>query len=523
MSPRYDAAFYADLLDAMHDMVLVKDARSYILYANAAFRDYYGMDQAALNALIDGPQSDPDDTLQYIRDDLTVVETGTHLFIPEEMVTDAQGTPQAFETVKSPIFARAPSAGASVASPEVDRTVAVARAHALRGGQKLPERATSRAEAKAFVSPLKALPDTFPNPLLMVDVQGRVLSVSPLWQRLIAEGEPEVDRKFWEIYPQLDTLSPMLRRSLQDRTPCEGEIEARGADGKLRQFQVHLTPWLHRDGLFGGVLIVASDITPIHRQRAELRQANQDLLQFSYRASHDLKGPLSTMKGLAEFAADDIEAGALLEAKDSIAKITRMLGMLEGTVQKFLALASADRTVSETSAIHLDALLGDIITGHQAAIDEKDIFFSIDTGGLKLQSQATRLRSILENLISNAIKYSDPTTDERRVEISATALRGSKMGAAVGDAVRITISDNGLGFAPDEIPRAFDLFTRFNSAVEGNGLGLAIVARQVDALGATIRIEACNPGTAFVLELPPPAASGTPNTPSFINRGVHAA
>ncbi|MEL6533288.1 MAG: ATP-binding protein [Pseudomonadota bacterium] len=497
MALRYDADFYTQILDAMEDMVLVKDGRSHILYANAAFRDYYGMDQEALSALIDGPQSDPDDTLQYIRDDLTVVETGESLFIPNEMVTDADGQARAFETVKSPIFAQHPGG-----EHEVVKTVAVARPHAMRAAPDIQERPTSREDAKAFVRPLKTLTDNFPNPMLMVDVHARVLSVSPLWKRLLGAAEPDGHRTFWDLYPELEALEVLLQTCLVKRQAVEGEIDGRGPDGELRQFQVHSAPWAHRDGLFGGAILVANDITRIHRQQTELRQANQDLLQFSYRASHDLKGPLSTMKGLAEFAAEDIEAGALAEAKDNIAKITRMLGMLEGTAQKFLALAAADRTVSEVGAINLDALLAEIIFGHQAAIREKDIEICIETGGLDVYSQTTRLRSILENLVSNAIKYSDPAINRRRIDITATAVQKRTMGATVGDPARITISDNGLGFAPADIPRAFEMFSRFNSGVEGNGLGLAIVARQVEALGGQITIEPLEKGTAFVLHLP---------------------
>ena len=64
------------------------------------------------------------------------------------------------------------------------------------------------------------------------------------------------------------------------------------------------------------------------------------------------------------------------------------------------------------------------------------------------------------------------------------------------------ISEKCLGVAPADIPRAFDMFSRFNSGVEGNGLGLAIVARQVEALGGQITIEPLEKGTAFVLHLP---------------------
>jgi PAS domain S-box-containing protein len=94
---------YQQILDAITDMILVKGEKSSIVWANKAFREYYGMTNEQLRDMIDAPIVEPDYTLQYIKDDAQVFESGEILLIPEEPVTRYDGTIRPFETFKAPI------------------------------------------------------------------------------------------------------------------------------------------------------------------------------------------------------------------------------------------------------------------------------------------------------------------------------------------------------------------------------------------------------------------------------------
>jgi PAS domain S-box-containing protein len=94
---------YQQILDAITDMVLVKGDKSTIVWANRSFRDYYGMSNEELQNMIDSPIVDPDYTLQYVKDDARVFESGEVMQIPEEPVTRHDGSVRLFETVKAPI------------------------------------------------------------------------------------------------------------------------------------------------------------------------------------------------------------------------------------------------------------------------------------------------------------------------------------------------------------------------------------------------------------------------------------
>lgn len=94
---------YQQILDAIADMVLVKGSKSKIVWGNKAFRNYYGMTNEQLQDIVDAPFNEPDYTLQYIKDDAYVFETGEILEIPAEPVTRHDGEVRLFSTVKSPI------------------------------------------------------------------------------------------------------------------------------------------------------------------------------------------------------------------------------------------------------------------------------------------------------------------------------------------------------------------------------------------------------------------------------------
>ena len=94
---------YRQILDAIADMVLVKGAGSRILWANKAFRDYYGMTNELLHERVDANFNQADYTEQYVRDDHYVFTSGQVLNIPDEPVTRSDGLVQIFHTVKSPL------------------------------------------------------------------------------------------------------------------------------------------------------------------------------------------------------------------------------------------------------------------------------------------------------------------------------------------------------------------------------------------------------------------------------------
>lgn len=252
---------FREALDAMRDMVLIKGPESRLLWANASFRDYYGMTEDELRNMVDGPQSDPDDTLQYVRDDRTVFETGAHLDVPVEVVTGANGSQADFHTIKSPI----------TENGTVVQCVGVSRRN---DDPALDTRAISHAEAKAMAKPLRLVTSAFPLPIALVDVQGRVVSISPLWRSTFGSGGDAAHSYLLECYPDLAQLAEPLATALADDLPDPVHTRLT-VNGGRTVFDMRVGSWQYADGTTGGVMIVAMDVTQEAARLAEIAEWNE--------------------------------------------------------------------------------------------------------------------------------------------------------------------------------------------------------------------------------------------------------
>ncbi|MEL6985113.1 MAG: PAS domain-containing protein, partial [Actinomycetota bacterium] len=252
---------FREALDAMRDLVLIKGPESRLLWANAAFRELYGMTEEELRDLIDGPQADPDDTMQYVRDDRTVFATADHLDIPAEQVTDAAGVADSFHTVKSPI----------IEDGEVVRSVGVSRRHA---DTEISSRRLSHDDAKALARPLRLLTSSFPLAIALVDVGGRVITTSPQWRETFGSHAVSLDDHLLRSLPSLADLTPVMADALQDGRSGILQVE-QPVDGEVRILDLRVGPWHYDDGSVGGAMVLAIDVTDEANRQRELEVANE--------------------------------------------------------------------------------------------------------------------------------------------------------------------------------------------------------------------------------------------------------
>lgn len=261
MDPCDEQCDYREALDAMRDMVLIKGPESRLLWANEAFRTYYGMTVDELRNLIDGPQSDPDDTMQYVRDDRMVFNTADHLDIPAELVTDAAGVAASFHTIKSPI----------IEAGQVVRCVGVSRRNedTLIAGRGL-----SHDEAKALARPLRLLTSSFPLAIALVDDGGRVVATSPLWQSTFGSTGRAIDARLLDGHPELSDLADPLAAALEHDRSSRLQIDIE-VDEDLRVYDLRVGPWHYDDGSTGGALILAIDVTAEANRQADLEASNE--------------------------------------------------------------------------------------------------------------------------------------------------------------------------------------------------------------------------------------------------------
>lgn len=238
---------------------------------------------------------------------------------------------------------------------------------------------------------------------------------------------------------------------------------------------------------------VVMDITEKKITEEKLKNSNKDLKTFVYKATHDLKGPLSSIIGLANIAGEDIQDEKALKY---IAMIGESTQKPDATLNRLIEAMITKNIDFNAEPIDFRPLLDEIIKrlsylkGHdrmrfKVSIDDA-VFFS---------SEPASMNSVLQNLIENAIKYQgyahpDPFVS---IDISGNQQQG----------LTITVEDNGIGIKDNIQDKVFDMFFRGHVESNGSGLGLYIVKCAVEKLGGTIALKknVNRRGTVFNISL----------------------
>lgn len=243
---------------------------------------------------------------------------------------------------------------------------------------------------------------------------------------------------------------------------------------------------------------MVSTVQDIHEQilaEEELKKSNEELLQISYRTSHDLRAPLISSRRLAEFIVEDIDNGELDEARKNSQRIGLQMSRLETLVADLLALAKADVNTEAVSPINLAEIIREIRDRPGWLESDKNVEvledIQVDTA---FSGERVRLEQIIENLLTNGVKYKNPERDLQFVKISAWNKDKT---------LHINIADNGLGIPEQYLSDVFKMFKRFHPKVSaGSGLGLSIVKKHIDYLNGTIEVSSSESGTEFEIAIP---------------------
>lgn len=227
-----------------------------------------------------------------------------------------------------------------------------------------------------------------------------------------------------------------------------------------------------------GKLYIAKDISKIKKTEEQLIMKNAELNTLVYRASHDLKGPLASTLGLVNLAKQEKDMGSIKHYIDLIEKSTQRLdAILNGLTE----ITRVTQTSVNNSIINFSQLVQDILDSLRHLPSFKEINFKINIDQRKeFISDNNLLRSVLQNLIENAIKYKKENSRDSYIHIRIVdVLKGIEM----------EIKDNGLGIPKEAQEHVFKLFYRANVKSSGSGLGLYIVKSSIEKLGGEVSLE----------------------------------
>jgi PAS domain S-box-containing protein len=341
--------------------------------------------------------------------------------------------------------------------------------------------------------------EQFPQALILVDRQATVLSLNPVaerltgWARGDAVGRPAADILEVRTETGINLCAPngALRRSLrlgaQIDTHFAYLFRLRTSDDPVR-VAYSVAP-LRRNGKTpDGAVIVIHDVTP-ELETIEARDA------LMLAASHELKTPLTTLKGLSELLLDfDLTES---QRRELLQDLHGQADRMERLIGDILAVSRID-----SGRVSVDFSPVDVASVIQYARDEvrpmlngRVLKCRIADDVPAVMGEARKLHQILVNLLSNAIKYSEPGT---QITLSA---RSDQL------AVRFEVADQGVGIRKEHVPRLFEKFYRADDPAvrrtSGTGLGLYIVRSLVTMLGGQVEVRSRHgKGSVFVVTVP---------------------
>ncbi|HVD99900.1 MAG TPA: hybrid sensor histidine kinase/response regulator [Cytophagaceae bacterium] len=220
----------------------------------------------------------------------------------------------------------------------------------------------------------------------------------------------------------------------------------------------------------------------------ELVKVNNDLDNFIYTASHDLKAPIANIEGLltALFTEFNLNDENYLKIKEMT---VHSINKFKNTLLDLTKISNVQKEhLDDVETIKLRELLDDVQVNIKDSIAKTKANLLIDLKVPEIKFSKKNMRSILYNLVSNAVKYSSP---DRLPVIHITTEQ-------LNDEVILTVSDNGLGMNPAYKHKLFGMFKRLHDHVEGSGIGLYIVKRIIENNGGRIEVETeLDVGTTF--------------------------
>jgi signal transduction histidine kinase/ligand-binding sensor domain-containing protein len=231
-------------------------------------------------------------------------------------------------------------------------------------------------------------------------------------------------------------------------------------------------------------------IRKIEQHNAELRKLNNELDRFVYSTSHDLRAPLASILGLINLSRLEKE-----NREEYLNLIEKSVRKLDEFISEIIDYSRNARLEIEPVHIDFQTIVASILEDLEYLEENVSVKKNISISGSgQYFNDKTRLRIILSNLISNAIKYRNTWITDPRVNITISYNTRQAV---------LMVEDNGIGIVPDQLENIFKMFHRGSEQSKGSGLGLYIVKETVDKLGGTVTVKSkVGEGTAFEVIIP---------------------
>lgn len=336
------------------------------------------------------------------------------------------------------------------------------------------------------------------------------LLANPLYRKLFG-NRLLVGKTLREAHPELEYRGVLeeIKKVFGTSSPYVGKEVSLMVDnhnnGSLTQgyFNIVIQPLMDAKGKPEAVLIFAVEVTELVKARTklvstneelslknmELLRTNNDLDNFVYTASHDLKSPIANMEGLSNLLRDILEGKLEGEDKQLLDMLADAIDKLKRTIADLAEITKVQKGLhAKVEPLEFEHILQDVMLDIDSLAKESNANVQVDFQVKNLLYARKNLRSIIYNLVSNALKYRKP---DQAPEVHISTYMED-------DYVVLRVQDNGLGIKKGQEQKLFNMFKRLHNHVEGTGIGLYIVKRIIENNGGRIELESeLGQGTTF--------------------------
>lgn len=330
---------------------------------------------------------------------------------------------------------------------------------------------TDRTKFENEILSLSKFPAENPNPVMRLNEMGIIL---------VANRASDSILKHWAT-----KLGGSPPQSIKDMV-----IECINA-GKSRTFEIELEETIYSFTFApiqdqGYVNIYGIDMTSrvkVEREKArlirELEARNEELEQYAYSISHDLKTPLITMGGFLGMVNEDLETGDIEKAKDDMARVARAIEKMDQLMNNLLDVSRMGLVLAPFTQIQMEKLLKEAIELNNGRISSRKVEIQIAPNFPTITGNKTKLLEVWLNLIDNGVKFmGDQPHPELNIGFDEKE-----------EEYIFHIRDNGIGIEPQFHEKIFKLFDKLDNSKEGSGVGLALVRRIIGKHGGRIWVE----------------------------------
>ena len=287
--------------------------------------------------------------------------------------------------------------------------------------------------------------------------------------------------------------------ALRNKIPFRGEIECKNGKEKASWRLLFMSPVKDSKNSSSHFVAVLSDITEtkaventLRENNKQLQKTNEELDRFVYSTSHELRSPLMSILGLVNLLETEQKSN---ELEYYLNMIRDTIGRLDKIIHDIIDYSRNSRSDIVYENIDFERFVEESIQNHSYLENFDKVKFSVDVkNGVSFFSDKKRIQIILNNLISNCIRFHNFEQPESVVKVN---VKTSPVNAV------ITICDNGSGIHEKHIPKVYEMFYRATEKSTGSGIGLYIVKEIVEKLKGKIKVKSeFRKGTTFIIELP---------------------